>query len=66
MGGRTVATAASCNLARSRPTATDDNTSVYQSEKGNYEEAQIDDLFVVPVGSSPAGERCVDTPPSLD
>jgi hypothetical protein len=49
-----------CNFGQKPTHGNCDNTSVYQIEKGNYEEAQLDGLYVVVVGSSPAGERYVD------
>jgi hypothetical protein len=49
-----------CNFGQKPTHGNCDNTSIYQIEKGNYEEAQLDGLYVVVVGSSPAGERYVD------
>jgi hypothetical protein len=50
-----------CNFGQKPTHGNCDNTSVYQIKKGNYEEVQLDGLYVVLVGSSPAGERYVDT-----
>jgi len=50
-----------CNFGQKPTHGNCDNTSVYKIEKGNYEEVQLDGLYVVLVGSSPAGERYVDT-----
>ena len=49
-----------CNFGQKPTHGSCDNTSVYQIEKGNYEAVQLGGLYVVVVGSSPAGERYVD------
>jgi hypothetical protein len=50
-----------CNFGQKPTHGNCDNTSVYQIQQGNYEEVRLDSLYVVLVGSSPAGERYVDT-----
>jgi len=49
-----------CNFGQKPTHGSCDNTSVYQIEKGNYEGEPLGGLYVVVVGSSPAGERYVD------
>jgi len=49
-----------CNFGQKPTHGSCDNTSVYQIQKGNYEAVQLGGLYVVVVGSSPAGERYVD------
>lgn len=50
-----------CNFAQKPTYGNCDNTSVYQIEKGRYGNTRLDGLYVIVVGSSPAGERYVDT-----
>src|SRR6516225_2480876 len=49
-----------CNFGQKPTHGSCDNTSVYQIERGNYEGVPLGGLYVVVVGSSPAGERYVD------
>lgn len=51
----------SCNFGQKPTFGHCDNTSVYKIRKGRYEDVTLDGLTVVMVGSSPPGERYVDT-----
>lgn len=50
-----------CNFAQKPSYGNCDNTSVFQIAKGRYEDVRLDGLYVIVVGSSPEGERYVDT-----
>ncbi len=50
-----------CNFAQKPTYGNCDNTSVWQIEKGYYDDVRLDGLYVIVVGASPRGERFVDT-----
>lgn len=50
-----------CNFAQKPTYGNCDNTGVFRIDKGRYEDLRLEGLHVVVVGSSPAGERFVDT-----
>lgn len=50
-----------CNFAQKPTYGNCDNTSIFQIDRGRYEEVPLDGLTVIVVGSSPEGERWVDT-----